>query len=111
GTIFRSWFIDFDPVQAKVEGRHSGLTKSLSQLFPNRLVPSEVGAIPEGWAATPLAGVLEESRDEVGDRQVPEYSSTNRGLQLRSRHYKKSLARSDAKNKVIRKGDMVFGLS
>ena len=54
-TLFRSWFVDFEPVRAKMAGRWSpgeslpGLPAHLHSLFPDRLVPSELGDIPEGW--------------------------------------------------------------
>lgn len=48
-ALFKSWFVDFDPVRAKAEGRDPGLPKPLADLFPARLVHSELGEIPEGW--------------------------------------------------------------
>ena len=48
-ALFKSWFVDFDPVRAKMEGRDTGLPKPISDLFPDRLVDSERGEIPEGW--------------------------------------------------------------
>jgi type I restriction enzyme S subunit len=49
-ALFKSWFVDFDPVRAKAEGRDPGLPKPLADLFPARLVASELGEVPEGWA-------------------------------------------------------------
>ena len=48
-ALFKSWFVDFDPVRAKMEGRHTGLPQDIADLFPDRLVNSEMGEIPEGW--------------------------------------------------------------
>ena len=48
-ALFKSWFVDFDPVRAKAEGRAPGLSQPLADLFPTRLVDSELGEIPEGW--------------------------------------------------------------
>ncbi len=48
-ALFRSWFVDFDPVRAKMEGRDPGLPKEIADLFPDRLVDSELGRVPEGW--------------------------------------------------------------
>ena len=48
-TIFKSWFVDFDPVRAKAEGRPTGLPPEISDLFPDELVDSEIGEIPKGW--------------------------------------------------------------
>jgi type I restriction enzyme S subunit len=54
-AIFKSWFVDFDPVRAKMSGHWKkgeslpGLPAYLWDLFPDRLVPSQTGNIPEGW--------------------------------------------------------------
>ncbi|WDT79484.1 MAG: restriction endonuclease subunit S [Candidatus Manganitrophus sp.] len=53
-ALFKSWFVDFDPVRAKVEGRDPGLPQALADLFPARLVDSELGEIPEGWTVRGL---------------------------------------------------------
>ncbi|MCY3820705.1 MAG: restriction endonuclease subunit S [Gammaproteobacteria bacterium] len=54
-ALFRSWFVDFDPVRAKMEGRDTGLPKEIADLFPDRLVDSTLGDVPEGWDIGPLA--------------------------------------------------------
>ena len=62
-SLFRSWFVNFDPVRAKMKGRWQrgeslpGLPAELYDLFPNRLVPSELGPIPEGWKVSPVGCV------------------------------------------------------
>ena len=48
-ALFKSWFVDFDPVRAKMAGCDPGLPQPLINLFPDRLVDSELGEIPEGW--------------------------------------------------------------
>ncbi len=54
-TLFKAWFVDFEPVRAKMEGRWQrgqslpGLPGHLYDVFPDRLVESELGEIPEGW--------------------------------------------------------------
>jgi len=48
-ALLKSWFVDFDPVRAKMEGRDTGLPDHISDLFPDRLVDSELGEIPNGW--------------------------------------------------------------
>ena len=58
-TLFKSWFVDFDPVRAKAEGRDPGLPAHLYALFPDRLVDSELGEIPEGWTASTVGDLLE----------------------------------------------------
>jgi type I restriction enzyme S subunit len=49
-ALFQSWFVDFDPVRAKAEGRDTGLPKHIADLFPDSFEESELGEIPKGWA-------------------------------------------------------------
>jgi len=58
-ALFKSWFVDFDPVRAKAERRDPGLPKPLADLFPARLADSELGEIPEGWEVRKLGDLLE----------------------------------------------------
>ena len=59
-VLFKSWFVDFEPVRAKMEGRWRpgeslpGLPAHLYDLFPDRLVESELGEVPEGWSSKAL---------------------------------------------------------
>lgn len=54
-AIFKSWFVDFDPVRAKAEGKQPfGIDADTAALFPDRLVDSEIGSIPEGWEVVEL---------------------------------------------------------
>jgi len=48
-AIFKSWFVDFAPVRAKMEGRETGLPKEIEDLFPDSFEDSELGEIPRGW--------------------------------------------------------------
>ena len=62
-TLFKAWFVDFEPVRAKMEGRWQrgqslpGLPAHLYDLFPDRLVESELGEIPEGWEMRSLDSI------------------------------------------------------
>ena len=56
-ALFKSWFVDFDPVRAKAEGQETALPPRLEDLFPSRLVPSQLGDIPVGWRVTRLSGL------------------------------------------------------
>ncbi len=65
-ALFKSWFVDFDPVCAKIESRDTGLPSHLSDLFPDRLVDSEMGLVPEDWTHSLLgehAGLRREGVD------------------------------------------------
>ena len=64
-ALFKSWFVDFDPVRAKMDGRWRrgqalpGMPAELYDLFPDQLVDSELGEIPEGWEVRALGDVVE----------------------------------------------------
>jgi type I restriction enzyme S subunit len=69
-ALFKSWFVDFDPVRAKMEGRDPGLPKEIADLFPSRLVDSELGPIPEGWTASDFGCIAEVRREGVAANQI-----------------------------------------
>ena len=58
-AIFKDWFVDFGPVRAKMEGRGAYLPEEIWRLFPDRLVESELGEVPEGWGVVPLTDMME----------------------------------------------------
>ena len=58
-ALFQSWFVDFDPVRAKAEGRPSGLPPDLDALFPASFEASELGEIPAGWELKALGEIVE----------------------------------------------------
>lgn len=64
-TLFKAWFVDFEPVRAKIEGRWQrgqslpGLPAHLYDLFPDRLVDSVLGDIPEGWEIGSFSDAIE----------------------------------------------------
>jgi type I restriction enzyme S subunit len=70
-ALFQSWFVDFDPVRAKAEGCDPGLPQPLADLFPARLVDSELGEIPEGWEAPTFGDVVEPVRDNENPLASP----------------------------------------
>ena len=58
-ALFKSWFVDFDPVRAKAEVRPTGLPAEISDLFPDSFEDSELGQIPSGWKTGRLEEILE----------------------------------------------------
>ena len=64
-TLFKSWFIDFDPIRAKAEGKPTGLSKEISDLFPDSFEDSELGDIPKGWKSGNLGDLFEPSRGKI----------------------------------------------
>jgi type I restriction enzyme S subunit len=61
-ALFKSWFVDFDPVRAKSEGRVPLVSKALADVFPARVVESEVGLIPQGWTVCSLGELIETTK-------------------------------------------------
>ena len=78
-ALFKSWFVDFDPVRAKAEGRPSGLPAEVSDLFPDSFEDSELGEIPSGWRVaqveehleTVLGGTPSRKRSDYWGGKVP----------------------------------------
>jgi type I restriction enzyme S subunit len=59
-ALFQSWFVDFDPVRAKLDGRQPhGMDAETAALFPASFQESEIGPIPKGWAAKRLSDAIE----------------------------------------------------
>lgn len=65
-ALFKSWFVDFDPVRAKAKGRPTGLPAEISDLFPDSFKDSELGEIPSGWEIKKIGDII--SRFPVGKR-------------------------------------------
>ena len=72
-VTFKSWFIDFDPVKAKAEGRPTGLSKEISDLFPDSFEDSELGKIPKNYKV----GKLEELAKYLNRGVSPSYVENN----------------------------------
>lgn len=59
-ALFQSWFVDFDPVRAKLDGRQpAGLDAATAALFPAHFQDSPLGHIPQGWTVEPVGKVVE----------------------------------------------------
>jgi type I restriction enzyme S subunit len=59
-ALFKSWFVDFDPVRAKMAGRApEGMDEATAALFPDALEETAHGLIPKGWAHQPIADMVE----------------------------------------------------
>lgn len=58
-ALFKSWFVDFDPVRAKIEGNDTIFPKSTADLFPDSLQDSEIGEIPAGWNVGSIENIAE----------------------------------------------------
>ena len=72
-ALFKSWFVDFDPVRAKAEGRDTGLPKEIADLFPDGFEESELGEIPRGWKVGVLSESVKLIRENVKPSDNPDY--------------------------------------
>ena len=72
-TLFKSWFIDFDPVRAKNQGRGTGLPRAISDLFPSRLVEYGSSEAPEGWGVSTIGQEVETVGGATPSTKEPAY--------------------------------------
>ncbi|MEG9883489.1 MAG: restriction endonuclease subunit S [Hyphomicrobiales bacterium] len=70
-ALFKAWLIDFEPVRAKAEDRATGLPPHLAALFPDRLVETEHGEVPEGWQSVRLPEVFEVNPTRALKKDLP----------------------------------------
>ena len=113
-TIFKSWFVDFDPVKAKMAGeKPAGMDDATAALFPDSMEESELGLIPKGWEARQLksALVLHKSTIKAGTatESVPYVPIDQIGS--RDIFLKNSMSGSEAKTSLVsfEKNEILFG--
>ena len=112
-ALFKSWFVDFDPVRAKMEGRDTGLPRRIADLFPDRLVDSELGEIPEGWQYGTIHDIASLNPESWSATNRPEklvyvdLANTKWGYIESVRTFLWDKAPSRAR-RVLRKGDTII---
>ncbi len=79
-ALFKSWFVDFEPVRAKAEGRDTGLPKEIADLFPDSFEDSELGEVPKGWRI----GSFSDASEVFDSKRVP---LSGREREQRKGHY------------------------
>ena len=109
-ALFKSWFVDFDPVRAKMAGRDTGLPPHLADLFPDRLVPSELGEIPEGWEAGGFGQLMQQRKEKLKDRKAFVLSAVARGELVMSDSYfvKRVYSKDISKYLVVEEWDVAY---
>ncbi|MHB1756768.1 MAG: restriction endonuclease subunit S [Leptospirillum sp.] len=112
-AIFKSWFVDFDPVRAKMEGRETGLPKEIEDLFPDSFEDSELGEIPRGWRGGTLGDLIGQRIERISPNPetcnfpyVPIECITSKSIFL-----SQLLPGSEANSSLTKfyKGDIIFG--
>jgi len=58
-ALFKSWFVDFEPVRAKIEGHDTGLLREIADIFPDSFEDSDLGEVPKGWRVIPVDELAE----------------------------------------------------
>ncbi len=113
-ALFKSWFVDFDPVHAKMEGRQPyGMDEETVALFPDSFEDSALGKIPKGWKAGSLGSIADNLRRGVNPTEIST-STPYIGLEHMPR---RSIALSEwgeagqvGSNKSgFRRGEILFG--
>ncbi|PWB37068.1 MULTISPECIES: restriction endonuclease subunit S [Pseudomonas] len=71
-ALFKSWFVDFDPVRAKAEGLEpEGMDAATAALFPDSFEESELGLVPMGWKAGCVADIAVQKKGSVNPLASP----------------------------------------
>ena len=113
-ALFKSWFVDFGPVRAKVEGRDTGLPKHIADLFPDSFEDSELGEVPKGWRGATLADVASLNPESWSKETRPsqinyvDLSNTKLGRVEAVTVFAASDAPSRAQ-RILRPGDTIVG--
>ncbi len=113
-ALFKSWFVDFDPVRAKAEGRPTGLPDHIAALFPDSFEDSELGEIPKGWRVGTLGDFAMLNSETWTKNSRP---ATLRYVDLGNTKWGKieTIAEYDSANapsraqRVLRPGDTIVG--
>jgi len=113
-ALFKSWFVDFDPVRTKVEGRDTGLPREIADLFPDSFEESGLGEVPKGWRVGTLADYVDLNPESWSRSSAPdeiEYldlTNTKWGKIEEPQGYLWKDAPSRAQ-RVLRPGDTIVG--
>ena len=112
-ALFKSWFVDFDPVRAKMAGRDTGLPKPISDLFPDRLMDSERGEIPQGWKAGRLTDIAIAPRRNVDpaslDNETPYIGLEHMPRRSIALTTWERIGKVTSNKSIFKKGEVLFG--
>ena len=112
-ALFKSWFVDFDPVHANAGTQAPSLPAEIQALFPSRLVESPQGLIPEGWKVGCLADILSLRNEKVkaGPKTAALPYVPIESITAKSPFLNEYKSGQEANSSLIlfRKGDILFG--
>jgi len=113
-ALFQSWFVNFDPVRAKGEGRQPvGMDAETAALFPDSFEDSALGPIPKGWSVGTMGNVTRTRNEKVGTASAQVLSAVTTGKLIRSGEYfkKQVFSASIHKYLVVRQWDFAYNPS
>jgi len=115
-AIFKSWFVDFDPVRAKSNGRNTGLPKEIADLFPDSFQGSELGRIPSGWKVRSLDEIANYLNGLALQKYPPESEDYLPVIKIAQLHAGNALGADQASvnippEYIVENGDVLFSWS
>ena len=113
-ALFKSWFVDFDPVRAKTEGRQpEGVDATTAALFPDSFEESELGLVPKGWGIGELGDVFtlrnERTQPTAETKSLPYVPIESIGANTPFLSETKSGEEANSSLTLFRDGDILFG--
>ena len=107
-ALFKSWFVDFDPVRAKAEGRDTGLPKEIADLFPDGFEESELGEIPKGWKLSSVGEIVELNPSEKIKKETLAYYIDMASIPTTGSYPASPIMRSFSSGSKFRNGDTLL---
>jgi len=113
-ALFKSWFVDFDPVRAKQEGRApEGMDEATAALFPDSFEESELGLVPKGWSVGELGDLLslrnERTKPTAQTEKFPYVPIESISAKVPFLQDYKSGTEANSSLILFRKNDILFG--
>lgn len=120
-ALFKSWFVDFDPVRRKEEGKPTGLPPEMDSLFPDSFEDSELGEIPKGWKITTINAIAKKVGMGPFGSNLLVSTFVKSGVPVISGKHLSGILLNDSsfnyvteshaerlKNSIVQRGDLVF---
>jgi type I restriction enzyme S subunit len=102
-ALFKSWFVDFDPVHAKMQGRvPEGMDEATAALFPDGFEESELGLVPKGWRAMTLGEICSVTIGGLWGNDEPDDKELTPAISLRGVDLEYLRVEGFAKNAPVR---------
>ena len=113
-ALFQSWFVDFDPVRAKLDGRPpAALDPATAALFPDSFDETELGHIPQGWIAGNFGKITAAERERIGESDAVVLSAVASSQLVHSdEHFNKQVYSKSISNYLkVRRWDFAYNPS